>query len=64
MTVSKDETKIGVSIGYILIKDQYEMTEIAVYLRNEDDGRFELEQVRNFAYENVSKQFCFDITNN
>ena len=64
MTVSKDETKIGVSIGYILIKDQYEMTEIAVYLRNEDDGRFELEQVWNFEYENVSKQFCFDITNN
>ena len=63
MTVSKDETKIAISIGYILIKDQYEITKIAVYLKNEDDGRFELEKVRNFAYENVSKQFCFDNKN-
>lgn len=64
MTASKDETKIAVSIGHVLIKEEYLITDIAVYLRNEDDGRFELEQARKFPYEDACKQFCFDNTNN
>ena len=55
MTASKDETKIAVSIGHVLIKEEYQITEIAVYLRNEDDGRFELELARKFPYEDACK---------
>ena len=31
MTVSQDEEKIGVALGKFIIKDQFEITEIAIY---------------------------------
>ena len=64
MTASRDESKLAVSIGEVHIKEEYKITDIAVYQRNEDDGRFELEIIRKFEYEDTCKQFCFDNTNN
>ena len=35
MAVSDDETKIGIVLGRILIKDEQEITEIVIYKKNE-----------------------------
>jgi hypothetical protein len=47
MTVSKDEQKIGIALGRVLIKDHTEVKEIYVYKRN-SENRFELDKMRDF----------------
>jgi len=34
MTVSKNDEKIGIALGVNIIKDNYKITEIAVYVKN------------------------------
>jgi len=48
MTVSNNEKKIGVALGVNVIKDQYKVTELAIYIKNEDMNRYELEKCREF----------------
>jgi len=35
MAISDDETKIGIVLGRILIKDEQEITEIVIYKKNQ-----------------------------
>jgi hypothetical protein len=57
LTVSSDDQKIGVALGSHVIKDQYKLTEIAIYQRNREDGQFELEKLRDFDYEDSCVTF-------
>lgn len=63
MTVSKDETRIGVALGRKLIKDKQEITDIAIYKRNKRSGKFELEKLREFEYKDACIQFAFRNSN-
>ena len=53
-TMTKDEDRIGVTIGRRLIKGQVQITEIAIYKRNKDD-KYELEKLRDWEF---SAQTC------
>lgn len=60
MTVSPDESRIGVALGYIVIKDEKEITYIAVYHKNPNNkDLFELESLREFHLEDVCINFYF-----
>jgi len=58
LTISPDETKIGVCLGRTLIKDHQEITELAIYKKS-PDGRFELEKLRDFDLHDACIQFTF-----
>jgi hypothetical protein len=61
LTVSDDETRIGVCLGQKLIKDQERITEIAIYtLTDEESGKYELEKLRDFEFSDVCSRFYFD----
>jgi hypothetical protein len=63
LTVSKDDRKIGVCLGEHIIKDDFEVSEILVYLR---DGRglYELEKARAFSFNNETcPEFHFSHSN-
>lgn len=64
MTVSPDESRIGVALGYIVIKDEKEITYIAVYHKNpKNNDLFELESLREFHLEDVCINFYFSLKN-
>ena len=62
MTVSKDEKKIGIALGSHIIKEQYKLSEIVVYLKNRD-GRYEIEKLRDFEYHDACITFQFNNKN-
>ena len=51
MTVSKDETKIGVALGVKKIKEHQEVHELAVFKKVGD--QFELEAICPFTFEDT-----------
>jgi len=61
MTVSKDETKIGVALGVKKIKEHQEVHELAVYKKVED--LFVLEAICPFEFEETCSQFYFNQNN-
>jgi hypothetical protein len=63
MTISHDEEKIGVALGKFVIKDLFEITEIAIYKQN-SHGKFELEKLRDFEFKDACIQFEFNNRNN
>ena len=63
LTVSADDQKIGIALGKTLIKEGYLLTEIAIYIRNEESGQFELEKLRDFDFSDSCKTFYFNIKN-
>lgn len=62
MTISQDEEKIGVALGKFIIKDLFEITEIAIYKQN-SQGKFELEKLRDFEFKDACIQFEFNNKN-
>lgn len=62
MTISKDEEKIGVALGKFIIKDLFEITEIAIYKKN-PQGKFELDKLRDFDIKEACIQFEFSSKN-
>lgn len=63
MAVSSTEEKIALLLGKPLVRDQFEITEIAVYKNSAPDGqiKFELEKLRDWDFDfQVSSQFQFD----
>lgn len=65
MTVSPDETRIGVALGFIVIKDEKEITYIAIYKKNPKNGdKFELENLREFHHQDACISFYFSMKNN
>lgn len=58
MTVSDDQTKIGVALGKVLIKDRRIITEIAIYKKS-SSGKFQLEKLRDFESQDACIQFFF-----
>ena len=48
-TVSQDEKKIGVVIGKKQIKDEVDITEIAIYKMN-NAGKYEIEKLRDWEF--------------
>ena len=59
ITVSADESKIGVAMGLTLIKEEKLVSDIVVYKLN-DNGLFEIECRRPFEFSFSSPHFCFD----
>ena len=58
LAVSDDQTKIGVALGKVLIKDQQVITEIAIYKKS-NSGKFQLEKLRDFESQDACIQFFF-----
>lgn len=56
MAVSPDEQKIGVTLGKCLIKDHQEITDIVIFMKNQD-GKFELEKQRKFEFRDACITF-------
>jgi hypothetical protein len=63
MTVSADDQKIGVAMGKNIIKEQYQLTEIAIYIRDPSTGLFELEKLRDVEFNDACSTFHFNIKN-
>lgn len=57
VTASSDDKKIGVSLGKRFIKNKFEITEIVIYKKNEATGKFEIEKLRDFEYQDTCFQF-------
>jgi Cu/Ag efflux protein CusF len=62
MAVSDDQMKIGIVLGKILIKDEQEITDIVIYVRNSasmrnfkkgDEDKFVFEKSRKFNFSNT-----------
>lgn len=62
MTVSKDDKKVGISLGKNIIRDIYEVVEIAIYKREKNN--FELDKLLDFEFPDVCKTFYFSNKNN
>jgi len=62
MTISHDQTKIGVALGKALIKERFEITEIAIYKKG-SNGKFGLEKLRDFDDKDSCIQFSFNLKN-
>jgi hypothetical protein len=52
-----------VALGKHVIKDQYKLTEIAIYCRNNESGKFELEKIRDSDFEDSCSTFHFNNRN-
>lgn len=59
LTVSKDDKKIGVALGKHVIKDQFKLQEIAIYIRRKN-GNWELEKLCDFDFPEACKTFYFN----
>lgn len=57
MAVSEDQTKIGVVLGRIKIKDEQEISEIVIYKKV--NKKFETEKLRDFEFKDACIQFSF-----
>lgn len=53
MTVSADNTKIGVALGTHVIKEQFKLCEIAIYKKSDSLGEFELEKLRDIEFDDA-----------
>jgi hypothetical protein len=61
LAVSKDDKKVGVSLGKNIIRDIYEIVEIAIYKWEKD--KFELEKLMDFDMHDVCQTFYFSNKN-
>lgn len=53
MAISKDQDKIALLLGRMIIREEYEITEIAIYKNNGSDGEinFEIEKLRDWDFD-------------
>ena len=61
MAVSNDEQKIGVAMGRTLIKEEQQITEIVIYNKNRATGKYDLEKMRDFEFDDACIQFNFSV---
>lgn len=62
MAVSEDQSKIGIVLGRIMIKDEQEITEIVIYKKV--NKKFETEKLRDFEFSDACIQFSFKYDDN
>ena len=59
MAVSKSQTRVGLTIGILGHKDQKEITDFKVYIRD-NLGKFKIYSEQKFDIENACVEFCFN----